>query len=63
MSRIMKVCPYCGSDQVSKDATVRWSVEHQQWEISGIFDNGHCDGCDTELKSMEDEEVPEEVKP
>jgi predicted RNA-binding Zn-ribbon protein involved in translation (DUF1610 family) len=49
MPKIKMVCPYCGSDDVSRDATTRWSVEMQDWEITCSYDNGHCDGCDTAL--------------
>ncbi|WP_144259483.1 hypothetical protein [Methylocystis sp. ATCC 49242] len=42
---IKMVCPNCGSDNVGHDATVRWSVDTQAYEVSGIFDNAWCDDC------------------
>jgi hypothetical protein len=57
-ARYKMVCPYCGSEDVSKDATVRWDVDHQCWGVSAIFDGGHCDGCNTELKRVDQVEIP-----
>jgi hypothetical protein len=56
-ARYKMVCPYCGSEDVSKDATVRWDIDEQRWGVSGIFDNAHCDGCDTELKQISQVEI------
>ena len=50
-------CPSCGSTDVSKDAAVRWDAETQQWDVTAIYDNAHCDGCDSEIKSLDEEEV------
>lgn len=43
--RLTMVCRNCGSEDVTRDAVVRWSVEDQAWEVSGIFDNADCDHC------------------
>jgi hypothetical protein len=56
--RYKMVCPDCGSDDVSKDATVRWDVDKQAWGVTGLFDGGHCDGCDIELKRFNEVEIP-----
>ena len=40
------VCARCGSDNVSCDATVRWNIEAQNWEISGVHDGDYCDDCE-----------------
>ncbi len=48
MARIKKVCTNCGSDQVSVDATARWNIETQDWEITDIMDGEFCDDCDCE---------------
>jgi len=50
--KITKVCPYCGSDNVSRDACARWKPETQQWEISALYDNSYCEDCDSELKKQ-----------
>jgi hypothetical protein len=43
--RVKKCCKYCGSENVSVDATARWDVETQRWELAGLFDNSDCDDC------------------
>lgn len=53
--KVKIVCPYCGSDNVARDAACRWNAETQQWEISGLMDSGGCDSCDSELKSFNEE--------
>ena len=42
---IVVTCRECGGEGVTRDAVVRWSVEDQKWELSGIFDNADCDDC------------------
>lgn len=43
--KVVIVCRQCGSEEVTRDAVVRWSVEDQDWQVSGIFDNADCDHC------------------
>lgn len=42
---IVPTCSNCGSPSVTRDATVRWDIKSQKWELSGIFDNSDCDIC------------------
>ncbi|RJG49577.1 hypothetical protein D0Z70_24185 [Sphingobium terrigena] len=42
------VCPDCGSDEIVRDATVRWDPDERGWSISGLFDNETCDDCGAE---------------
>lgn len=58
-TKITKVCPDCGSTDVSRDATARWDEEAQAWEISGLHDGFYCDACDSELKDLEDQVLEE----
>lgn len=57
---IKKVCPECGSDDISRDASARWSIEKQEWELCVVYDKyvscGDCgyEGCEYRFK---DEEV------
>jgi hypothetical protein len=46
--KVDKVCRHCGSANVSVDATARWNVETQTWEIAGLFDNSDCEDCGRE---------------
>lgn len=43
-------CRYCGSASVSADAAVRWNNQDADWEISSVFDGGHCDHCEEDMK-------------
>lgn len=43
--RVTLHCLNCGSDQLSCDATARWDVDTQDWELSGVFDSKTCDDC------------------
>lgn len=41
------VCPQCRGDDIALDAAARWSCDHQQWEVSSVFDgSGACGDCD-----------------
>lgn len=51
------VCPLCGSDDVTADGVTRWNVETQKWELSDVYDGGHCGGCEKELKRFHEEPV------
>jgi len=42
---VKMVCSNCGSDDVTRDAVVRWSIQSQQWEVSNVFDNSDCEAC------------------
>lgn len=42
------VCPRCGSEDLACDATARWDIESQSWDISGLFDCQTCDNCGAE---------------
>jgi hypothetical protein len=44
-SRVKKVCALCGSEDISREAVVRWSVAAQDWEVTCIFDDVDCDEC------------------
>lgn len=44
------VCRYCGSEDISSDASVRWNSDKKDWEVSGVFDGGYCDNCEQEMK-------------
>ena len=50
------VCSNCGSDDITCDATTRWDVDTQQWELSGVFDSKTCGNCGYEKDYMK--EVP-----
>lgn len=39
------VCPHCGSESISKDASAHWNDKTQEWELSGTQDFEICDDC------------------
>jgi Zn finger protein HypA/HybF involved in hydrogenase expression len=60
MGKIVHICPYCGSENISIDAAARWNVERQEWVLSGTMDSGGCDDCQQEFKRTDEKEVPDE---
>lgn len=54
--RIKIVCPECGSDNVSRDATAHWCIETQEWELSSVQDQGYCEDCGEE-RNLKDVEI------
>jgi hypothetical protein len=53
--KVKFICVYCGSTDVSCDATVRWDIGTQQWEIAGVQDQEYCEDCggETSLAKVE----------
>ena len=48
MAIIKVVCPDCGSDNVTRDACARWSVQTQDWILSTVYDDITCNDCGRE---------------
>ena len=54
-----KVCKYCGSEDVKKDAWAVWNEKKDRWELYDYFDNDYCEECGEETTIVdEDEYVP-----
>lgn len=53
--KVKLVCRRCGSDDVSADATVRWNVDLQDWEISDVCGGEYCGACDFDTTLVEKE--------
>ncbi|HUD91751.1 hypothetical protein [Sphingobium sp.] len=51
-ARVKPVCADCGSDQLVRDAAVRWDMDAQDWTISGIFECTTCDLCGAESDDL-----------
>lgn len=51
-ARAKPVCAHCGSDQLVRDAAVRWDVDAQDWMVSGIYDCTTCDICGAESDNL-----------
>ena len=54
-AKIKKCCKYCGSENVSVDATARWNTDTQAWELAALFDNSDCDDCGGETTIVDRE--------
>ena len=52
MSDVKEVCQYCGSDNVSMDATVEWDVDLQRWVIADLGEREWCVDCESETVLM-----------
>lgn len=42
------VCSECGSEDIVKDAWVKWNVETQEWEIDDVFSETFCTECESD---------------
>lgn len=62
--RIKYVCASCGGDEMSWDATARWSEADQEFEMSGdVCDTSYCDDCGGEAREkVLDLDTGEELK-
>lgn len=53
-SRVNVICERCGSDNVSIEAFVHWSIEDQRYEVTEVCDKGHyCGACEGECHIKE----------
>lgn len=59
MSKIIKKCNNCGSENISKDAWVMWDVGQQAWVINDIFDDIYCFDCSHTYKECLEEIIDE----
>lgn len=51
-AQVKPICPHCGADELVRDACVRWDVETQTWEVSGIYDSTTCNLCGAESDDL-----------
>lgn len=56
MNKVRKVCKYCGSTDVLKDAWAEWDEEKQEWVLSDVYDDDFCVVCDDET-TINDEDI------
>ncbi len=47
------ICTVCGSEDVTADASAKWCVENQCYELTDTCDTYHCEDCDGECKAKE----------
>jgi hypothetical protein len=55
MSKVIKVCKTCGSENVLKDAWAKFNPEIQEWVLENIFDNEYCEECENETTIIDKE--------
>jgi hypothetical protein len=48
VARSTPVCSNCGSDDIVCHATIQWSNETQEWQLTGTFGQpAHCNKCES----------------
>lgn len=55
--KLICVCAKCGSGDVARDATAKWSVDLQAWELAGTQDATWCERCEGEVCDTEEVEL------
>jgi len=63
MPKVKLVCPHCGSDDITRDGLLRWSVPDQKWEASSELDNMDCNACGEEISDAKEVEVDAVIEP
>jgi hypothetical protein len=53
---MLKVCSYCGSEDVKVDAFASWNKDENKWELESVYEKGICDDCDGEATIIDKEE-------
>lgn len=43
-------CEYCGSEEISFDATATWDKEQQEFVLIGTMDDAVCEACGEESR-------------
>jgi hypothetical protein len=46
--KYLYVCSYCGTDNVTSDATAEWDFEKQDWVLNDVNDYSYCGECGDE---------------
>lgn len=59
MSKIIKKCNNCRSENIVKDAWVMWDVDQQAWVINDIFEDIYCFDCEHTSKEVLEEDINE----
>jgi hypothetical protein len=45
-TKTIPICVFCGSQDVTVDASISWSYDNQDWIVEEIFtDNPFCNAC------------------
>ena len=58
MIKVKLVCPYCGSDEITRDGPLEWDVEKQEWVSYGfVRDEMGCVECGKEFDEAAEERV------
>jgi len=51
------LCPYCHSENISRDASAKWNGE--KWELSCTYDDITCDDCGRDFYEANEIELSE----
>lgn len=44
--KVRHVCAVCGSENVYRDASAKWSVQFQRYIVESVDDDAFCEDCD-----------------
>ncbi len=57
MPKVTMICSFCESENVIRDAWVRWDKEKQEWGILQVTDLELCQNCAEEYQVHGDTEI------
>lgn len=49
MSKVVLICPKCGSEDITRDACAQWNTDSGKWELSCVYDVMNCEACGNEF--------------
>lgn len=55
-------CAFCGSNRVTRLATVAWDVELQRWSIIEFADDSYCKACCSQTRIEKEPTVERPVQ-
>ena len=44
-------CPYCGGDEILREAIAIWDIDHQRWVLINVYDDFTCNKCGESINS------------
>jgi len=49
--KIDYVCKHCGSNDIERSATVKWSALSQSWVVTHVYDEDYCLNCENHTQT------------
>lgn len=58
--KVKLTCPFCGSEDIVKDATAKWDFEKQEMVLNNVYEvRWDCGDCGAEFDRANEEGVDE----